>query len=238
MAEDIYDNYEALSVAAAQHFIEVVNECPGALISLATGSSPQRLYELIALAHQAGEVDLRHIRCVALDEWYGIPRLHAATCAAYIEKHVVSAWGLDAAQLQFFNAEAASAARECERIQAYLIDNGPIDLCILGLGRNGHLGLNEPGDALQAAVHVAELDELSQNHAMLANEGLSVTQGMTIGLSDIMSSKSIMMLICGKDKAAVYKQLLSGAITTQVPASFLHLHPCVYNFIDQHIADQ
>ena len=113
--------------------------------------------------------------------------------------------------------------------------NAPIDLCILGLGRNGHLGLNEPAASLKPDVHVAELDEQSQAHSMLQDSGASVTRGMTIGLADILSAKEIMMLITGDGKEEVYQYLLAGEMSTRIPASFLHVHAQVATFVDQEI---
>lgn len=236
MATDIYEDYEAMSRAAATRFMETVDEKPDALISLATGSSPMRLYELLGEAVEDGRMKTDQLRLLALDEWYGLPRMHAATCAAFLEQYVLQAWGMAPEQVTTFHADADDPYDECVRIQRFLNDAGPINLCILGLGTNGHLGLNEPADALKPEVHVAELDERSQAHAMLKNTGVSVQRGMTIGLADILAADEIMMLITGTDKEEVYQYLLSGEINTRVPASFLHLHPNVSTFIDQGIS--
>ncbi len=235
MATEIYADYEAMSQAAAAHLKQVVAEKPDALICLATGSSPSRLYEILAVAKQQGDFQTDKLRLLALDEWYGVPRLHPCTCAFFLQQHIVEQWGINPEQLTTFNAEADDAYAECERIQQYLDDNGPIDVCILGLGQNGHLGLNEPAATLKPDVHVAELDERSQGHAMLSENGVEVKQGMTIGLSGILGSKEIMMLITGDDKEEVYQFLLAGQISTSIPASFLHVHPNVETFIDEEI---
>jgi galactosamine-6-phosphate isomerase len=235
MNDDIYDDYEAMSKAAAAHLQQQCSANPTALICIATGSSPKRMYQLLAESVKKGDFDPSQLRFVALDEWFGIDRLHPSTCAAFIQENIVEPWGIKPEQLQTFHADASDAHAECRRIQDYLIEHGPIDICILGLGNNGHLGLNEPASALTSYVHVSHLEESSQNHQMLADEGAEVIHGMTIGMADIIASKEIMMFICGGGKTDVYEYLLTGQISTEIPASFLHIHPNVKNFIDKQI---
>lgn len=225
-------DYEAMSRAAAGMFREVVARKPDALVCFATGGSPARMYRILSedpLIRQSS------IRALALDEWHGIGARHPATCRYYLEKHVFGPWGLPENRQYCFQADANNPEAECRRMAAVLEREGPIDLCILGLGRNGHLGLNEPADGLLAHAHVASLDEKSQAHPMLVKEGVTLKQGLTFGMADLLQSREILLLICGSGKREPARAFLQGGISTQLPASFLQLHAKTRVVIDASI---
>jgi galactosamine-6-phosphate isomerase len=115
----------------------------------------------------------------------------------------------------------------------WLEKNGPIDICILGLGLNGHIAMNEPGDALTPHTHVSRLTLQSQKHAMLATLKRKPRFGLTLGMADILSSRKILLLVSGLSKRAILKRTLQPRVTTRLPASFLHLHPDVTVFCDR-----
>lgn len=105
-------------------------------------------------------------------------------------------------------------------------------ICILGLGRNGHIGFNEPGEKLSAGIHLSRLAGTSRQHAMIGNRALSPETGLTLGLSAILQSKKIIFLVTGTGKQEILDQLLTENVSTSLPASFLWLHPCVECYID------
>ncbi|NNE76048.1 MAG: galactosamine-6-phosphate isomerase, partial [Pricia sp.] len=122
--------------------------------------------------------------------------------------------------------------KECERIQKELLQEGPVDICILGLGRNGHIGFNEPSEYLHPHCHVAKLSQESLQHQMADTMEIKPSYGLTLGMADILQSKKIVLLLTGSNKGKVISQFLSKQITTQLPASFLWLHPNVTCYID------
>jgi galactosamine-6-phosphate isomerase len=116
---------------------------------------------------------------------------------------------------------------------AWLAAHGPIDLNILGLGRNGHLGFNEPAAALQAGPHIARLSRASLRHSMIGNTHGRVRYGLTLGMGDLLRSREIVLLVNGPHKAAQLHRLLTGHVTPRFPASFLRLHPALTIFCDR-----
>jgi len=227
------DSYEMMSRVGADVVRRCVEQKPNALLCIATGGTPKQMYKRVAEDIQKQELSADQLRIVALDEWHGLPADAPGTCGGYIREHVSGPWNIPDERFIRFDPETENPEEECRRVTAELQKIGPIDLCILGLGRNGHLGLNEPGNTLAASTHTAKLDELSQAHPMLVNSGSRITQGMTLGLSEIMQSKEILMLITGSDKAEAFQTLKKQRVSTQCPASFLWLHPNVTCFVDK-----
>lgn len=223
------ENALEMSQAAAAIVIRAVQADPNLLLCLATGGSPVGLYE--ALSKDAAILKSR-IRCLALDEWYGISSDHPSSCSHFLNQHVFQPWQIPPEQRIVFNPSARDPEAECRLMADRLAREGPIDLCILGLGRNGHIGLNEPSAHLLPNAHVATLDPTSQAHAMLQENGVRLTRGMTYGMVDILHAREIILLVTGSGKAAIFEQWLSGKITTRLPASLLHLHPRLHVLVD------
>jgi len=148
-----------------------------------------------------------------------------ATCESYLQRHVLKPWGVKANRYFGWNSRPENPAEECERVAHWLERHGPMDLCILGLGLNGHLLLNEPAAALTAAPHVAFLSPESKRHTMLQQARNRPRFGLTIGLAGVLQSHRILLLVSGAKKARQLKRLLQGPLTTFCPASFLQLHP-------------
>jgi galactosamine-6-phosphate isomerase len=171
-----------------------------------------------------------------LDEWHGVDARHPSTCRYFLEQHVFGPWGIPEERQYSFNAAAQDPAEECRRMAAILNREGPVDLCVLGLGRNGHLGLNEPAEVLMPHAHVAVLDELSQTHSMLAKEGIRLNKGLTFGMADLLQSKEILMLVCGAGKKESARAFLDGGVTTRLPASFLQLHANITVVMDTSVS--
>jgi galactosamine-6-phosphate isomerase len=132
-----------------------------------------------------------------------------------------------------FDSVPGDAKMECARIARWLKQHGPIDTCVLGLGLNGHLGFNEPGEFLQPHAHVAQLSDTSMSHAMLDHARSRPTHGLTLGMADLLHARNVLLLVNGPKKAASLRRLLSGQITTDFPASLLWLHPNVLLSCDE-----
>lgn len=227
----VFADHESLSHAAADWLIERIRTRPDALLCAASGSTPHRTYELLA-KHGAVEPRLfDRLRLIKLDEWGGLPMDDPATCEAHLRSTLVTPLAL-AERYEAFQSDA-SPEGECERVAAWLREHGPIDLGVLGLGLNGHLGFNEPAESLHAHAHVAQLSETSLTHAMLSQSELRPTHGLTLGMADLLQSREILLLVSGEAKRTALARLLRDEITPQFPASFLALHPRVTLFCDR-----
>ncbi len=224
-----YPDYEKLSQAAAGIIIENVKSNPELLFCPATGSSPERAYELLATS--ANKEIFEKIRVIKLDEWGGIPTNHPATCEHYLQSKLIHPLGIRS--LSGFNPENKNESEEINKANNYLALNGPIDLCILGIGLNGHLGFNEPGDFLNPHAHKVDLTPESLNHPMIANLEEKPAFGLTLGMSDILQSRKILLLVNGKHKNEIMKKFMEKQISTQLPASFLWLHENITYLCDQ-----
>ena len=215
------DNYEVMSRRGAEILFNEISNNPYANICLATGESPRRMYQLLVEMIHVNQLDVSHLTFTKLDEWCGLNAKDDSTCEWFIRHYVLEPLNIKEEQLISFNNDAADTESEAKRIHD-LIDMHPIDCCILGLGKNGHLGLNEPADELIPDAHVIQLDELSKHHGML--KGKKVEQGITLGLSELLNAKKILMLISGSGKAEILQRLMSKKVSTKLPASFLWLH--------------
>ena len=233
----VKDDYEALSSEAARQIAEAIQEKPHLVIVLATGSTPTRVYELLAERYRKGEFKTEKIIAVKLDEWGGLPMNDPGTCETYLKKHVI--WPLDIPDKHFlsFDSNPSNPINECTHIKNTLDNLGTIDICILGLGANGHVAMNELADTLEPRPHVANLAESTRHHAML-RDSPEVKYGMTLGMEDILGSKKIIMLVNGAHKASQLKQLSDGPVTPQFPASYLRQHPDAIVLADKAAAGQ
>lgn len=221
------DSYDELSQQAKALIVEEIAGKKDTLLCAATGDSPTKTYELLAEEYPRQPKIFDQLRIVKLDEWGGIPMKHPESCETYLQQHLIKPLKISDSRYLSFLSEPEDPAQECKRVQNELDKQGPIDVCLLGLGMNGHIALNEPAAVLQPNCHVAEISESSQQHPMVAAMTTKPTYGLTLGMADILHSKKILILIKGAHKKTITKEFLSGRITTRVPATFLWLHPNV-----------
>jgi len=226
-------DYEAMSRAAADCIAAEVRQKPDALLCLATGASPARAYELLADKRRDEPHLFDRVRLMKLDEWGGLKPTDPGSCEAYLRQKLVEPLLVGTDRFFGWKCRPTNPRAECRRIADWLAANGPIDLCILGLGLNGHLGFNEPADVLAAGPHVAALSETSTTHSMLGEARGKVRHGFTLGMADLLHSRQVLLLVSGAAKAAPMRRLFTRQITTQFPASLLWLHPAFVIFADR-----
>lgn len=225
------DNFNVLSELASEYLITAIQRKPDATICLATGATPLLTYRYFVKKIHQRQIDIRHVTFVKLDEWLGIPLTAPGTCESFLQQHIVQPLGLRADQLIGFRSEHIDET-ECERVTDLIAAQGGLDICVLGLGKNGHLGLNEPGQALTPRCHISHLDEQTRRHDMLKTAERPVTHGITLGLKDILHAKEVLLLIAGEGKRAAVEKYLTATVTTTIPASFLWLHDNVTCLLD------
>jgi galactosamine-6-phosphate isomerase len=228
----ILPDYEALSRRASELVVAGLRSRPTSLLCLAAGSTPIRTYELLAV-EGAKEPDLfAHCRIIKLDEWGGLPPGNPATCDFQLRSALVSPLNL-AERYVAFESNPSDPDAEAARVVAWLDQNGPIDISILGLGINGHLGFAEPAEYLQPFAHVAKLSPESLTHAMLTKSDARPTYGLTLGMADLIQSRQILLLVSGATKRKPLQRLIGGQITTEFPASMLQVHNNVQLLCDE-----
>ncbi|HAO62308.1 MAG TPA: galactosamine-6-phosphate isomerase [Erysipelotrichaceae bacterium] len=213
--------YQELSEIVALIMVEAIEKNPRSNLCLATGSSPSLAYDLFVDHVCARNTDVSGLRFTKLDEWCGIPMDHPSTCEAFIRTKLLDPLKIPEDRYLSFDSMTTLYDEEGRRIHEALTKH-PIDLCILGLGKNGHLGLNEPSSILIPFAHVANLAEKTKTHPMI--EGVVVNKGFTLGMQEILNSKRILLIVSGDGKHEIYRKFLNQEVDTELPASFLWLH--------------
>lgn len=212
-----------------------IDRKPDLLFCVASGGSPSGLYAEM-VAQQKVEADFcSQLRVVKLDEWGGLEPGSTFTSEFDVQGKFILPLGITPDRYLTIDPFTADPAAACAQVKAELRGSGPVDICILGIGVNGHIALNEPSDLLQPGFHVGELAETTLNHGMIKALKQPPTFGMTMGVGEILSSRRIILFISGSGKKEAFDQLLKEEISTQFPASLLWLHPNVDVVIDQSV---
>lgn len=222
------DDYATLSEKAAQLIADDVQQNPALLFCAATGGSPTGMY-----AQMAKQKALyTKMRVLKMDEWGIIPLAHPDSCETYLKKHLLGPLEIEQDRYTTFDTSPELVESECQRINQFMADNGPLDICILGLGKNGHIAFNEPALTLHPEFHKALLAESTIAHDPALSAGEEPAYGLCVGMKGIMQSKKILFLVTGKGKQDAVKRIMEGKIGTDCPASFLWMHPNVECIID------
>jgi len=215
-----------LATYASGLLIHEIKRKPNLLLCAATGSSPKETYK--HLVDRKTEFDPGLLRILKLDEWGGVPMDYQHSCEQYVQQQLVKPLNITADRYFGFHSCPQNPESEVSRMNKIIQKEGPVDICMLGLGMNGHIALNEPGEALVPHCHVAQLSKLSQLHPMVDDLENKPSYGLTLGMADILNSKMILMIIQGANKKHIIDKFMSQEITTLLPASFLWLHPNVH----------
>ena len=224
----VFDDYQEMSENASKIMLDCLQGC--SVLCAATGQSPAGAYGAFSRAY----TDKSQLQVLKLDEWGGLDRHDPSTCETYLRKSLVEPLGLPSESLQGFQSDAPNPEEECQRVQGVLERLGGIDLCVLGMGSDGHIGLNYPAETLPAAAWVTPASTLQ--HAMLDQALKRPTHGYTLGFAEILASRNLLLLVNGISKASALKRLVESHLTPQFPASFLRLHPDVLCLCDYEAA--
>lgn len=213
-------DFDELSSVTAKYMAKKLSEKKDLNVCLASGGSPDKAYQMFVEEVKEQGIDASNLIVTKLDEWCGVSRDSELSCEKYIRDRVINPLHIKEENFITFYPDS-DTQKEVEKVNKQLKER-PIDLCILGFGINGHLGLNEPSEYLHANSHKATLTEETKKHPML--QGNNVEYGMTIGMKDILDSKEVLLLMNGKNKEKLYEEFLSKKVSTTLPASFLWLH--------------
>ncbi|MFC5623822.1 6-phosphogluconolactonase [Algoriphagus winogradskyi] len=226
-------NYQEMSQLGAELVHAEVEINPDLLFCAASGNSPAGLYELMVEKQLDSPGFFDWMNVIKLDEWVGLPKDSTFTSEYDIQEKLVKKLGIKDDRYFSFDVETDDPESECDRIQDKIVEFTGIDICILGIGINGHIALNEPGDYLQPDCHVANLHPVTLASGMIEKVGIPLTQGMTMGIGNIMASKMVILFITGKGKKQALDLLMEGKIRTDLPASVLWLHPNAHVIVDR-----
>lgn len=226
------DDYKEMSTQAKDLIVKEIQQNPNLLLCAATGSSPLGTYQLLSEFYNNQQSLFQKLRIIKLDEWGGVAMQEPQTCESFLQQYLLKPLQISKERYFAFDSDPQNPQAECERMQAILQAEGPIDLCMLGLGKNGHIAFNEPGEVAYPYCHIAALSAQSMQHDMAQAMKKKPTYGMTIGMRDILQAKKIIILITGSNKNVIFEKLLQQKLSTHLPASFLWLHPDVTCLVD------
>lgn len=229
------ESYEALSEVAASHVFDVMKKSANAVLGLATGSSPIGLYKALIAQTKAADISWRNIVTFNLDEYVGLDAADTQSYAHFMNQYLFNHVDIDRSNIYIPNGKAEDLAEECKRYEALLASFGGVDIQILGIGRNGHIGFNEPGPHFEPHTHVVELDHktIEDNARFFENKDKVPKTAVSMGAKSILTAKKIILLAYGIEKAEALYKMFSGPITPDLPASILQVHPNVEVICDE-----
>jgi glucosamine-6-phosphate deaminase len=232
----ILKDERAVARAVARRVIRLLDDRPPAVLGLPTGRTPVQLYARLRAAYAAGRVDFSEATTFNLDEFLGLPPGHPASYRRFMETHLFDHVNLRPRHIHFLDGQADDARAECARYEAAIRRAGGIDLQILGIGANAHIGFNEPGRSLQADSHPARLEPGTRrsNADLFAGRVRDVPRdALSMGVGTILRSRAIVLMATGAGKATAIGAMVEGPVTTAVPASLLQLHGDVELVLDR-----
>ena len=222
-------NYEELSRTAATIIAGVILSKPDCILGLATGSSPVGTYDQLAAMYEEGILDFSHVKSVNLDEYVGLDGSNDQSYRYFMNTNLFDHVNIRKDHTFVPDGLQENSDQACQMYEQIIRDLGGIDLQLLGLGHNGHIGFNEPAEDFPKITHCVDLTEstIQANKRFFEKESDVPRQAYTMGIGTIMSAKKILVVVSGEDKAEILNKIINGPITPQVPASILQLHPDV-----------
>lgn len=220
-------NYEELSRKAANIIAAQVTMKPNCVLGLATGSSPIGTYDNLVSMYENGDLDFSSVTTVNLDEYKGLDGTNDQSYRYFMNKHLFSKINLPLSRTFVPDGTEPNSDKACAEYNEILHKVGTVDLQLLGLGHDGHIGFNEPADYFPNETHCVDLTEVTiqANKRFFASEADVPRQAYTMGIGTIMRAKMVLVVVSGEDKAEILSQVINGPVTPQVPASILQFHP-------------
>lgn len=219
-------DYKDMSRKAANIISAQVIMKPNCVLGLATGSTPIGTYDQLVEWYSKGDLDFSEVTTVNLDEYKGLPRTNDQSYYYFMHQHLFDRVNIDPDRTNVPNGMEPDAEKECGRYEELIRSLGGVDLQLLGLGHNGHIGFNEPGEAFEKETHCVDLTEstIEANKRFFASADDVPKQAYTMGIKTIMQAKKILIVVNGENKADIVERAFFGPVTPEVPASILQLH--------------
>ncbi len=230
-------SYEELSSIAADKVIAALDARERPLFCAASGDSPLGLYRELVKRQHSGKTNTGKWSFIGLDEWLGMNKNDEGSCGFMVNQQLIIPLNPLAENICFFDGRTSDPGKECERVEAYIQSKGGIDVAVVGLGMNGHIGLNEPGTSPSLRAHVSLLDpQTAQVGQKYFNNPTPLTHGITLGLATLMEARQVILIVNGAKKASIIQQVVEGAETASVPATLFRHHPSFTIILDKEAA--
>lgn len=223
------ENYDRMSRIAANYISAQITLKPDCVLGLATGSSPVGTYQQLIRQYQAEDLDFSEVSSINLDEYRGLSPENDQSYRYFMDTNLFNHVNIDKNRTYVPDGLEPDSHKACRDYDAIIRTHGSIDLQLLGLGNNGHIGFNEPSDTFAKGTHCVDLtpSTIQANARFFASMDEVPKQAYTMGIQSIMQAKKILVIVSGTAKAGIVKEAFTGPVTPQVPASILQLHPDV-----------
>jgi glucosamine-6-phosphate deaminase len=236
----IQSNAEAAADCVAQEIAMALRAKPTLVLGLATGGTMEKVYARLVVLYRELNLDFSGCRTFNLDEYIGLPAEHPNSYHYYMERHLFRHININPRNTHLPNGVATDLKAECVRYEELIVQSGGIDLQLLGIGQNGHLGFNEPGASFNSHTHVEVLAEATrvQNAQYFVSSDEMPERAVTMGMGSILAARRCILLATGDEKAQIIAKTLKGPQTNQVPASALQTHPNCLVVLDEAAASR
>lgn len=228
-------DFKSMSQKGFELVKKEIDQKPDLLFCVASGGSPSGLYAEMVNEKSVNPDFCEKLRVVKLDEWGGLEYGSTFTSELDVQSKFIQPMGIKADRYWTIDPFTQDPEGDCKRMEGLIQKEGPVDICILGIGVNGHIALNEPGEVLKPGFHVCQLAESTLNNGMIKSLKQSPSFGMTMGVGEILQSKKILLFISGSGKKEAFERLKKPEISTQFPASLLWLHGNVEVIVDRSV---
>jgi glucosamine-6-phosphate deaminase len=226
-----------MSVKTAEMIASIISKKPDALLCFPAGETSVGTFKHLITLNIADKISFKHCKIVGLDEWANIGAMKSENCFSFLKKHFFDHIDYSVENMCFFDGESSDLKHECIKTDNFLRKHGPIDIILLGVGMNGHLGLNEPGTSFDLYSHIVALDETTKIVGQKYFSGkVELTSGISLGIKYIMESKTVILQMNGVKKAEVVRKLVDSEISPSFPASAIKAHSNSYMILDKEAA--
>ena len=228
-----FKNYEELSDFAATDIANEIKNNPSLVLCLASGDTPKLTVDLLVNKLKEEKIDHSKITFIGLDEWVGLSPTNTGSCNYFFKSNLVGPLQLKTSQYFLFDALAGDLKNECVKMDKFIDDRNGIDMMLVGIGMNGHIGFNEPGSSFDNLSHVIELDEVTKSVGQkYFNEQMELGKGITIGFKQLLNAKKVCLMANGSRKAEVIRKTVEGPVTENFPASIMQRHENGFVLVD------
>lgn len=230
----LVEGYQEMSKVAAQLFAQEVKRKPDLVLGLATGGTPVGMYEELIRMHRTEGLSFSQATSFNLDEYVGLDAQHPQSYRTYMQEHLFGQIDMAAERTNIPRGDAQDLEQECSRYEQAIAEAGGIDIQVLGIGTNGHIGFNEPGSSASSKTRVVQLtpSTIEANARFFESVEEVPTQAVSMGIATILGAKKIVLLASGEAKAQAVRDMLEGEMTPDVPASLLQMHDDVTVIVD------
>lgn len=226
---------EAVAKIAADYYEKLIAQKPDCVLGLATGSTPIPLYRELIAREKAGKIDFHRVRSANLDEYIGLKPTHPQSYRYFMQENLFDHISIDPKNTIVPSGVSDDVAATCLEYEKKIEEMGGIDLQLLGIGHDGHIGFNEPCDEFPKITHEVVLEEMTREANKRFFESIDEVpkKAVTMGIGTVMKAEMVLLIATGKDKAEIVKQSFFGPVTPQVPASILQFHPNTVVIVDE-----